>query len=141
MLNVEIYTTSCEVCSFELCAIIHEDPPENAESKHYALQELDYCLLCNVDYRHCLHPLGEDVDSYEEKPETSRGPRQHTHDVDSPNCEGSREIDGPEGVGVFCSLLLEEFAFFALGDYFHRVIHSCRPIESVLECLVDDRVP
>jgi hypothetical protein len=31
------------------------------------------------------------------------------------------------------SLLLEELALFALGDNFHRVILSCRPVESMPE--------
>jgi hypothetical protein len=31
------------------------------------------------------------------------------------------------------SLLMEELALFALGDDFHRVVLSCRPVESVSE--------
>jgi hypothetical protein len=41
---------------------------------------------------------------------------------------------------MICSLLLEELTIPALGDNFHRVIHSCRPIEFMFECFVNDRL-
>jgi hypothetical protein len=66
MLDVKIYTTSCKLCSFELCTIIYEDPSGNTESKDYDLQKLDCYLLRYVYYWHCLHPLDECVNGYEE---------------------------------------------------------------------------
>jgi hypothetical protein len=55
----------------ELCTIICYDSFGNANSKDYALQKLDCYLLCDVYYRVCLHPLGECLNSYEEKSITS----------------------------------------------------------------------
>jgi hypothetical protein len=141
MLNAKVCATPCKLSSFELCAIIHENPPRDIESEDYALQELNCYLLCDVNHCHCLHPLGEGVNSYEEKLETSRSPGQRTHDVDSPDCEGPGEINGSERVGVFCSLLLEKLIFLSFGDYFHRIITNCGLIESMRECLVDDSAP
>jgi hypothetical protein len=39
------------------------------------------------------------------------------------------------------SLLMEELALFTLGDDFHRVILSCRPVESVHERIFNYRAP
>jgi hypothetical protein len=38
-------------------------------------------------------------------------------------------------------LLLKELVVIALGDDLHRVILSCRPIETMPECLAYDRTP
>jgi hypothetical protein len=67
MFDVEIYTTPCELGSFELCTIVYDDPSENAESKDYNLHELNCCLMCDVYYYHCLHPLTEHVNGDKEK--------------------------------------------------------------------------
>jgi hypothetical protein len=39
------------------------------------------------------------------------------------------------------SLLLEELALFTLGDDFHRVNLSCRPVESVPKCFSNYGAP
>jgi hypothetical protein len=42
---------------------------------------------------------------------------------------------------MLCSLLLEELTIPTFGDYFHHIILSHRPVESVSERHADDRVP
>jgi hypothetical protein len=42
---------------------------------------------------------------------------------------------------MLCSLLLEKLTILALGDYFHRVILTCRLVESISECFANDVVP
>jgi hypothetical protein len=87
MLDAKICTRPCELGSLELCAIVCEDPSGYAESEDYAQQELECCLMRDVYYWHCIHSLGEQVNSDEEKHEPSWCPGQHAHDVDSPNCK------------------------------------------------------
>jgi hypothetical protein len=41
------------------------------------------------------------------------------------------QIDGSKRVCMIRSLLLVELALFTLGDDFHHVILTCRPVESV----------
>jgi hypothetical protein len=36
-------------------------------------------------------------------------------------------------------LLLKKLAVFALGDDVHHIILSCRPVETMSECLAYDR--
>jgi hypothetical protein len=97
--------------------------------------------LRDVYYWYCFHPLGERVNSDEKKLVSSQCPRYLTHDVDSPDCEWRGEIDRPKRIDMLGCLLLEELTIPAFGDYLQRVILSCRPVESVSECLVDDREP
>jgi hypothetical protein len=40
---------------------------------------------------------------------------------------------------MLCYLLLEELAVITLGDDLHRVILSCRPVETMPEYLAYDR--
>jgi hypothetical protein len=136
MLNVEVYRTPCGLYSFERCTIICEDPPGNAESKDYARQELDCCLLCDIYYWHCPYPLGECVNCDKEKLVSSRCPGLHSHSSD---CEWSREINWPKRIDMLYSLLLEDLTIHTLGYYFHRVILSRRPLEYMPKCFVDDR--
>jgi hypothetical protein len=63
------------------------------------------------------------------------------YDVDSPYCKGPEEINWPKRICMLCCLLLEELTVIALGDDLYHVILSCRPVETVSECLVDDRTP
>jgi hypothetical protein len=139
MVDVEIYTTSDKLSSFELSPIICEDPLGHTESEYDALQKLDCCILSDVYYWHCLHPLCEGVNNNEQESKTSWCPGQNTHDVDSLDCERPAEIDRPERICMLGSLLLEELAVFALGDNFNRVILGCGLVEPMPECLADDR--
>jgi hypothetical protein len=43
------------------------------------------------------------------------------------------EIDGSKRIHMLRSLFLEELTLFTLGDDFHHIILSCRPVESVHE--------
>jgi hypothetical protein len=65
MVDTKIYIISYKLCSFELSHVICEDPLGHAEPVYDTLQELDYYLLCDIRYYHCLHPLGEGVNGNE----------------------------------------------------------------------------
>jgi hypothetical protein len=58
----------------------------------------------------------------------------NTDDVYSSYRKRPGEINGSERIRMLRSLLLEELALFTLGDDFHHVILSCRPVESMPEC-------
>jgi hypothetical protein len=42
---------------------------------------------------------------------------------------------------MLCDLLMKKLTVHALGDDLHCVILSYGPVESMSECLVDDRTP
>jgi hypothetical protein len=79
------------------------------------------------------------VHSDKEKFESSQCPGQDAHDVNSPDCEWSGEIDRLKRVSMLHSLLLKEPAVPALGDDLHRVIISCGAVETMSECFFYDR--
>jgi hypothetical protein len=93
MFNAEVCTVPCELCSFKLSTTVCEDPFGYVKFEDYPLQEFDGCLLCDIYYWHCLHPLGERVNCDEEKHEPSQYSGKHIHNVNSPNCEWIGEID------------------------------------------------
>jgi hypothetical protein len=62
MVDIKICATPYKLCSFELSPVIYEDLPGHAKPVHNTLQEHDCCFMHDIDYLHCLHPLGEGVD-------------------------------------------------------------------------------
>jgi hypothetical protein len=40
---------------------------------------------------------------------------------------------------MFCGLLMKELTIPALGDDFHCIILSCRPVEFMSKCFTNDR--
>jgi hypothetical protein len=63
-----------------------------------------------------------------------------SHGVDSPNCEGSGEIDRLKRICMLYSLLLKKLAIPAFGDDLHHVILGCGPVETKSEGFPDDRM-
>jgi hypothetical protein len=139
MVDIKIRATSYKLCSFKLGSIVCQDSSEHVESINDVLQKLDRGFLSYVHHWHSFHPLGECVDCKES--ESSWCPGQNTHDVNSSYCKVSGEIDQPKRICMLCCLLLEELAIITLGDDLHRVILSCRPVETMSECLDYDKMP
>jgi hypothetical protein len=89
--------------------------------------------MCYIYHQGCLHPLSECINADEQEPETSWSPWKNTNEVYTPYCKRPGEIDWSKRVCMLHSLLLVELTLFTLGDDFHRIILSCRPVESVPE--------
>jgi hypothetical protein len=56
-------------------------------------------------------------------------------------CNGPVEINRPKRICMLHYLLLKELIFLAYGDDLHRVIPSCRLVETMAEGFAYDRAP
>jgi hypothetical protein len=139
MLNAKIRITFGKLCSFELCSIICQNSSGHTKSVYDALQELDRCLLGYIYCWHDLHPFSERVNSDEQISKITWSPGQDAHDVDSPDCEWSGDINRSKRISMLHCLLLKELAISAFLHDFHCVILCSRPVKSVPEGFTDDR--
>lgn len=94
MLNVELDAGSRELPALQLSVVVCDDPARDTNVMHNPLQKLDRSFLSNVGYRFGPYPFGEGVNSDKDVLVPSFGLRELADNVNSPDGERPRQVDG-----------------------------------------------